>query len=236
MGIVGPCVVFLRTASSWPSFIRQLARTRITRETIRLSYTFTYYIASQLYQLGTRTDLFLISFFLTRPEVGFYGLSQKILLAVVTSSDSITQVLSPQFAQARTISEVKTLLKHMVTYMLLPAGMFALGVLLPREVYTLVFSSQYDISTNVTKALSLAYMITPFLAGMLLVFLYTIKKPRYLLMSNAILCLIVVSMNYHFVPLYRLYAPPMAYGVAHIAVGIFLIVALRYEMGKLPKK
>ena len=236
MGIVGPCVVFIRTALSWPAFMRHLAHARITRETIRLSYTFTYYIASQLYQLATRTDLFLISYFLTRPEVGFYGLSQKILLAVVTSSDSITQVLSPQFAQARTYVEVRTLLKHMATYMLLPASLFAGGILLPKEIYTLVFSAQYDTSTAVTKALSLAYIITPFISGILLVFLYTIKKPRYLLMTNALLCTIILSMNYHFIPSLRLFAAPIAYGVAHVTVGVFLLGALRYEMRLLPKE
>lgn len=236
MGILGPSIVFIRTALSWPAFITMLAHTRVTRETVRFAYTFTYYIASQLYQLATRTDLFLISYYLTRPEVGYYGLSQKILLAVVTSSDSITQVLSPQFAKARTYGDVQTLLKHMRTYMLLPAGMFALGILIPKEVYTLVFSAQYDASTVVTKALSLAYMITPFIAGMLLVFLYTIKKPRYLLISNALLCAIIVSMNYHFIPSLRLFAPAISYGVAHLVVGVFLYSALKYEMRLLPKK
>ncbi len=234
MGFIGPSVVFIRTAIRWRSFMGEIMRNSLSRRTVRLSYTFTYYVATQLYQIASRADLFIVSYFLTRPEVGFYGLSQKILLAIATSSDSITQVLSAQFAKVQTRQEATSLLRSMSTYMLLPMGLFAGALLMPQQVYTLIFSAEYDTSTFLTKTLAGAYIFTPLISGSLLFFLYTIRKPTYLLISNSILCATVLILNTSLVPRMRLYAPAITYAVAFSLVAVFLSLSLRRELRKLP--
>ena len=41
-------------------------KAKIAKEEFRFNYTFTYFIASQFYNLGMRMDLFLLSYFLSK--------------------------------------------------------------------------------------------------------------------------------------------------------------------------
>lgn len=235
LGIVGPVIVFLfiLMRNSW--ILKALAQAHTSSDYVQLRFTITYFISSQLFQLATRADLFMISYFLTRPEVGYYGLSQRIILAVVTSADSITQVMSAQFAKVTTQADVKKTLKHSATYMLVPAGMFLIGALLPTSIYTFVFGDRYIASTFTTKLLSLAYIPFPFLAALLLFFLYTVKKPQYLLIANSLFFLTITTCHYILIPHLRLVAPPISYFIAFSMVTGVMYIMYKKEMKTLPE-
>lgn len=234
LGIVGPIISFMYIImkSRWiPSAIRQATK---SSDHIKIRFTFIYFVSSQLFQLATRADLFMVAYFLTRPEVGYYGLSQRAILAIVTSADSITQVMSPQFAKITSQADVKRTLKHSAVYMLIPAGMFLVGALLPSSVYTFIFGNDYAASSMITRLLSAAYIPFPFLAALLLFFLYTVKKPHYLLIANAIFFISIIVVHYLLIPHLRLVAPAISYFVAFAVVSCALCVMYKKEIKKLP--
>src|SRR3989338_8781146 len=233
LGILGPSIVFLMVLFERKWIITSLVTTRIDSRNIKVGYTLTYFIATQLFSLATRVDLFMVSYFLSSIEVGYYSLSQRIILAVVTSADSITQVLSPQFAIAKTKKEVIALFKRSFTYMLLPAGMFIVGIFLPEFIYDLVFTPNFSASTPITKLLSFAYIPFGFIAAALLFFLYTIKKPVHLLVVNALLLVIFFIGNYVLIPIYGLFTPPLVALTAFVVVSLYIAVFISLELKKL---
>lgn len=234
MGIVGPLIVFLLVFLERKWIIRAFLSARPSKTEIRLRYTFSYFLASQVFNLATRADLFLVAYFLTKPEVGFYGLSQRIVLAVITSSDSITQVMSAQFAKATTQSDIRKLLKHSYFYMLVPTAMFLGGIFMPNTMYELVFSSTYASSTLLTRALSFAYIPYSFLAALLLFFLYTVRKPSYIFICNTIFLISILIGNAILVPHIRLFGPAVSYFSAFMIITVYLRHAFSKEIQRLP--
>lgn len=234
LGIVGPFISFLYIflKSNW--IFKAMRQASISYDFIKIRFTFVYFISSQLFQLATRADLFMVSYFLTRPEVGHYGLSQRAILAVVTSADSITQVMSPQFAKITTQADVKRTLKHAGVYMFIPAGMFLAGALLPSAFYTFIFGNDYAESSIVIRLLSFAYIPFPFLAALLLFFLYTVKKPHYLLLANTIFFLSITFVHYLLIPHLRLLAPALSYFIAFFVVTVTMCIMYKKEIKRLP--
>jgi O-antigen/teichoic acid export membrane protein len=235
LGIVGPLIVFIYIFGQSRWIFRAITQAQASYQHVKLRFTLTYFVSTQLFQLATRADLFMIAYFLTRPEVGYYGLSQRVILAVVTSADSITQVMSPQFAKIKTQHDVKKLLKQSAFYMLIPTGMFLMGAFLPSSIYILVFGKTYEASTLITKLLSFAYIPFPFLAALLLFFLYTVKKPHYLLISNGLFFLTIMIVHTLLIPHLRLVAPPISYFTAFIVVTCAMFTMYRHELKQLPK-
>jgi O-antigen/teichoic acid export membrane protein len=233
-GLVGPAVVFAYILLERAWIVKAFLSSRATRSEIRFKYTFLYFLSTQIFNIATRADLFMVSFFLTRPEVGYYGLSQRVILAVVTSSDSITQVMSPQFAKISSQRDVMRLLKHSYVYMLVPTAMFIGGIIMPSSIYELVFSQTYTASTLLTRALSLAYLPYSFLAALLLFFLYTIKKPMYLLISNLIFLVCILIGNFLLIQNLRVLAPAISYLAAFIIILTYLGYAFKKELQRLP--
>ena len=235
LGIIGPMIVFAIVLAERRWIIGSLVSSPVDRSSLKLGYTLTYFIATQLFSLATRVDLFMISYFLSSAEVGYYGLSQRIILAIVTSSDSITQVLSPQFAQAKNRRDVTSLIKRSFTYMLLPAVLFALAVAAPSFLYELFFTTSFESSTHVTRLLSFAYIPYGFLAVIMLFFLYTIKKPVHLLVANGLFLAVLLVGNYVFIPVYGLLGPPLAFVIAFTVIAFYIVFAFWRELQCLGK-
>ncbi len=207
----------------------------VERSQFRFGYTITYFVASQFLYLSQRMDLFLLSFFLSKsPEIGYYGLAQKIILTVIASIVSITQVLSPNFSKIKTRDEVFYQMKHSLFYMLIPAALFVLLYLTPNQVFYIFFTEKFGETANITKALSLPFIIYVFINIPGLFLLYTVKKPAVILFSNVILFIVVTVGSIILIPKYGPYGPPYALAIAFlINLGIMSVASFR-EYRKLP--
>src|SRR3989339_1995844 len=161
-GILGPLLFFLFLFFEKKYVFVQIAKAKVNKKEFRFGYTLTFFIASQFFNLALRMDLFLLSYFLSRsPEIGYYGLSQKIILTVMASIGSITQVLSPNFSNIKTREEIKHQFKVGIYYLLIPTGLFFLLFLTPNWVFYLFFTEKFAPTASITKALSLGDRIYP---------------------------------------------------------------------------
>jgi len=232
-GILGPLTFFLLLFFEKKHIFLKIIKAPIVKSEFRLGYTLTFFIASQFFNLALRMDLFLLSYFLSRsPEIGYYGLSQKIILTVMASIGSITQVLSPNFSNIKTREEIKHQFKVGIYYLLIPTGLFFLLFLTPNWVFYLFFTEKFAPTASITKALSLAFLIYPILNLPLLYLLYTAKKPIHILTSNIVTFIAVVIGCVYSIPKFGVTGPPYVLAIAFILGGIVQIIASIYEFKK----
>ncbi len=235
-GVIGPLLFFLTLAIDRRDAVFFLSKARVRRSEFRAGYTLTYFIATQLYNLGGRMDLFLLSFFLLKNDVGYYGLSQKIVLSIVTTVVSVTQVLSPNFAKVRTKMEARKELRHGFFYLLIPTFLYILVFLTPNWVYYLFFTERFAPTAAITKALVPAYLIFT-LGNLPLQFvLYTIRKPIYVLYGNVLYFLIMTIGCYVLIPQIGIKAPPLINALAILAPVTVLSLTTFYAYKKLPNR
>jgi len=217
-GILGPAIFFLVLFFDKKHIFIKVIKAPIVKEQFRFGYTITFFIASQFFNLALRMDLFLLSYFLSKsPEVGYYGLAQKIILTVTASIASITQVLSPNFSKVKTKAETFKELRHGMTYLLIPIVLFILLYFLPNQVFYIFFTEKFAKTAAITKALSLPYMIYVFMNIPILFLLYTVKKPGVILIANLAVFIIVSVGCYFLIPKFGIFGPPYA-----LAAGFFV--------------
>jgi O-antigen/teichoic acid export membrane protein len=227
-GILGPLVFFLLLFLGKREIVLKILKSPVVKSEFRFGYTLTFFIASQFFNLATRMDLFLLSFFFSKSaEVGYYGLAQKIILTVMASVISITQVLSPNFSRIKTKKEIGKELRHGLLYMLIPAFLFVALFFTPNQVFYLFFTEKFAKTAAITKALSLPFIIYAFQSIPVLFLLYTVKKPNIIFIINFIFFVIVTVGCYYIIPKYGVFGPPYV-----IAVGFALssIVAVIFSI------
>lgn len=232
-GVVSQIVFFAMLMFDKRVFVLDLLKEPLEKTHVRLGYTMTFFAASQLFNLASRIDLFMLSFFLVKTEVGYYGLAQKIILTVLTMVNSITQVLSPQFAKAETRHEVLSLLKKGFVYMMLPTVMFIALIIVPQNVFVFAFKEKVTRAVLITRMLSVPFILYGLTAIPVLFFLYTIKKPAHLLYINGLFLAIVSVGCFVFIPQFGVYAPPYVFIAAFIAVTIYITVFFVRELRSL---
>jgi len=224
-GIVGPLIFFGLLFFEKKTIVLTVFKSTINRSDFRLSYTLTYFIASQFYNLSLRMDLFLLSYFRTKAEVGYYGLAQKVILTVMTTITSITQVLSPMFSRVKTRSQMRHLWKTGLTYLSLPCGLFFLLFFLPYPVFDLFFTAKYSQTAAIIKMLSLPFILFTLLNLPQLFLLYTVKKPGIILITNVIFFILVTGGCFLIIPHLGVKGPPYILFIALLVAGSILTIA-----------
>lgn len=233
-GIVGPAIFFLLLLWEKKDLVYVLAKAEVKREEFRFGYTLTYFIGSQFLNLGQRMDLFLLSYYLMKSSVGYYGLSQKIILTIITTTVSITQVLSPSFSRINQKKNVYKEMKHGFYYLLLPSGLFLTLFLLPNEVFYLFFTHNFAQTAAITKALSLPYILSALGSLPLLFLLYSVKKPIYILWANFAFFVVITVGCYVLIPIKGAFGPPIAVGLAYAVNTVIMVIAAYIEYRKMP--
>ncbi len=214
-GVVGPALFIGITFYKNPETIKELLfRTHTSRKHFRVRYTMTNFLSAQFGNLAMRMDLFIMSYFKLPNAVADYGLAQKIILTIISTVVSITQVLSPKFATLKTKVDVRAELKHSFIFLLIPTAMFAGLIIIPDSFYYMLFTDKFTDMPLFARLLGGAYTLFCILQIFNLFHLYTFKKLRVLLWTN-ILFMVIVSVGcFRFIPIYGPVAAPVMLAVA----------------------
>lgn len=225
--ILGPLIFFLFLFFEKKHVLLNILKAPIKKEEFKPGYTLTYFLASQFFNLGTRMDLFILSFYFPKSEiVGYYGLSTKIILTLFASVSSITQVLSPDYSKLKNDKEFKSLLKKSFLYLLAPTFLFFLLFLTPKKIFQIAFTEKFSLTSEITHMLALSYLIYPIMNIPWLFFLYTIKKPKYILVGTIIFFILISSFCYVLTPRVKIYAGPISIFTALLITFGYLIFYL----------
>jgi len=217
-GVVGPLIFIGIAAWYYRSDVSEIMNdVKTSREQLRIEYTLTNFIASQFFNIGMRMDLFIMSFFGLKAQVADYGLAQKVMLTIISTVVSITQVLSPKYALVKTRLQAKQMMKQSMLYLMIPTLCFAVLLFLPDFIFTLIFTSKFVETPMLTRLLGLAYIIYSLGAVFGLFHLYTFKKPNVLLYSNIVFFLVITIGCFVLVPHLKAYAGPLV-----LAVGLLV--------------
>lgn len=228
-GLIGPLIFFLMVLFKNYDRIVPIRNATFNRSEIKVNYTLTYFAASQFYNVGLRMDLFLLSFFGLGAQVGYYASAQKIILSIIATIVSISQVLSPQFASAENRTQVLKLFKKGLMYMLIPIGIFCALILTPSILFRMIFTDTFNDAIIITKILAVPFMLSTIGTLFMLYLLYTVKKPIYILIANILFFTIVSIGSYLLIPTYGMFGPPFALGLAYIVATGILVAAFFRE-------
>ncbi|KXK08932.1 MAG: hypothetical protein UZ21_OP11001000493 [Microgenomates bacterium OLB22] len=143
----------------------------------------------------------------------------------------MTQVLSPLFAKSATPDELQATMRKGLAYMSLPTFAFLGAILCPDFIYHFVFGHRYDTAIPLTRMLSTGYILYSYLALAVLFFLYTIKKAGHLIIVNGTILAVVAGVCWVLIPQIGLLGAPIAYVLAFLAAGLYIIGAWRHEYG-----
>ena len=233
-GILGPAIFFFLLFFDKKYVFQQIIRAAVDKREFRFTYTLTFFVASQFFNLALRMDLFLLSFFFSKsPEVGYYGLAQKIILTIIASLVSITQVLSPNFSRIKTKLEIFKELRHGLLYLLIPAALFVVLFFTPGWVFNLFFTENFSQTASITRALSLPFIIYVFMNLPMLFLLYTVKKPAVILVANLAVFIIVSVGCYFLIPRFGVFGPPWAIAGAFLVNLLILSFSAYKEYKKI---
>jgi len=228
-GILGPAIFFFLLFFDKKYVFQQIIKAPVDKREFRFGYTLTFFVASQFFNLALRMDLFLLSFFFSKsPEVGYYGLAQKIILTIIASLVSITQVLSPNFSRIKTKLEIFKELRHGLLYLLIPAALFVVLFFTPGWVFNLFFTENFSQTASITRALSLPFIIYVFMNLPMLFLLYTVKKPSVILVANLAVFIIISVGCYFLIPRFGVFGPPWAIATA-FSVNLLILSFAAYK-------
>lgn len=232
-GVVGPVIFFVLVYASKKNHMAAMMKAPIERSDFRISYTLTYFIASQFFNLGLRMDLFLLSYFLSK-DLGDYGAAQKIVLTIITTIVSITQVISPAYAKIKSKKDLLINIKPAVLYMLIPTAIFFALFLTPDWIFELFFTNKFYHTPAIARQLAIVYLPYSFISLFHLFLLYSVKRPGDILIGNIAIFLIVSIGCYLFIPVYGVTAAVGSVGAAFAVASIILIGFSYREYKKLP--
>jgi len=235
-GIVGPAI-FIAIAI-WRyrlqvNIIVKVAKT--SRAQLKIRYTLTNFVATQFFNLGMRMDLFILSYFGLRTQVADYGLAQKVMLTIISTIVSITQVLSPRYALIKTKIQAKAEFKHSIAYLMLPTALFALLIILPDWVFTIIFTHKFIETPVLTRAMGAAYILYSLGQVFALFYLYTFKKPQMLLVTNIIFFIIMTGGCFTVIPHLKAITGPIMLTLGFAFLVVSQGIGFVKEYRKLPE-
>lgn len=220
-GILGPAIFIGMAAWFYRTDVGQIiSNVKVSRKQLRIEYTLTNFIASQFFNLGMRMDLFIMSYFGLRTQVADYGLAQKVMLTIISTVVSITQVLSPKYALVKTQEQAARMIKQSALYLMIPTICFGALLLVPDWFFHLVFTAKFVETPMLTRLSGLAYMLFSVGQVFALFHLYTFKRPQVLLVSNIIYFIFVTTACFILVPQLQAFAGPLVLGIGLLGVTI----------------
>ncbi len=111
--------------------------------------------AGLLFALASRVDVWLMGYFLTKSEIGVYGMAQRIALPLIAVSESVDGALSPVASAIKAREGVGSFLKSSLATV---GGVMAIGLLYATavpQVVPVLFGEAYQSGVWVTSLLCL---------------------------------------------------------------------------------
>lgn len=234
-GVVGPLTVFLLIFYRKKEALNQILKSPIEKKIFSLKFTFTFFLASQIFNLAQRIDLLFLSFYFPKSALlGYYGLAQKIILTVIASVISITQVLSPQYALIKTKKETIKLFKTSFIYLSLPTFLFVILAFLPDKIFTLFFTEKYFLTSSITHRLSWPFIFYNYLHIPFLFLLYSVKKTEKIFVGNLIFFLTSLLGAIFLTQKLNVFAPAVYYLFSYFLILFVNGFFVYQEIKKLP--
>jgi O-antigen/teichoic acid export membrane protein len=115
--------------------------------------------AGLLFALASRIDIWLMGYFLTKPEIGVYGMAQRIALPLVVMQESVDGTISPAASAIKAREQVGSFLKASLKTVV---GVGAVGLvyaLFVPQVIPFLFGEAYQSGIWLTSLLCVRFIV-----------------------------------------------------------------------------
>ncbi len=115
--------------------------------------------AGLLFALASRADVWLMGYFLTKAEIGVYGMAQRVALPLLAISESVDGTLSPVASAIKEHQHVRAFLKSSLVTVVGVMAMSALYAMIVPQVVPVLFGEAYQSGVWVTSLLCLRVVV-----------------------------------------------------------------------------
>ncbi|GIW62526.1 MAG: hypothetical protein KatS3mg090_0352 [Patescibacteria group bacterium] len=232
LGVLGPLIVIVISLFYKRNAFVYSLKEKLEFSMIDLSYVLTFFLASQIFALASRMDLFIVSYYYPNEMVGFYGLAQKVVLTVMVTVSSITQIISPQFSQVKNKQEFFAVLKKGFVFLSLPALFYLMIFFIPDFIYVLLFTKEYAPAFYYIRYMSLSYILYPFISLIYLVVLYVLREPKIIAIANMFFLIIVSFGSLYLIPVVGIKGALLSLFIGYLITLLVFIILCYKKVNK----
>lgn len=186
--------------------------------------------AGLMFALASRLDVWLMGYFLTKAEVGIYGMAQRVALPLMAISESVDGALSPAASAIKTREGIGYFLKSSLATVV---GVMAMGLLYAvavPQVVPALFGETYQSGVWITSLLCLRIVIS--IASSPFTWLaYNFDYAKVQWVVRVVQLCVMVALNLILLSHWSIFAPATAWIVFELigtlSVVVFLLLSLR---------
>ena len=177
-----------------------------------LIYSYPMFLTSSMMFLITYTDIFMISYFISESDVGFYSAALKIASVVTFILASLNGYIAPQISSAYAkgeFSKIKKIYRYSLKIILFVSiPIFLLIILLPNQLMS-IFGSNFYQYGNVLLILGIASLINALCGSVGYILNMTDNQAIYMKIISIGL-IINIILNYFLIPIYSIIGAAIA--------------------------
>ncbi len=200
-------------------------------------YSWPLIFAEIIWKVFKWTDSFLIGYFQTATEVGFYNAAIPIAFLLTFSSDLIMQMFIPlinkEYSQKK-MEVVKQLSQQVGKWLFfINLPILILLIMFPEWFLTLLFGQEYTVAARATQILSLGVIFLSF-SGVSTRLIAMAGKSKKLLWNTLVVALINVALNIFLIPKYGINGAAISTTICFILTSVIVTIQAYKETGIIP--
>jgi O-antigen/teichoic acid export membrane protein len=197
-----------------------------------ISYALPLAMAGVIYTIIGQIDTFLIGFFSTSSEVGYYNIAYLLATNLLVALNAVTPVFKPMIAEAKSnthaVRNRYQLATRWVTMLTLPP---AITLLLAPEIYLgVLFTQEFAVASGTTVALVLGYLLNA-ASGPEGMVLEGLGYTKLTFLNSVVLLSINATLGIFFIPKLGILGAGIATAVALGSVGFLGVAEIYYLRG-----
>lgn len=178
--------------------------------------------------ISSRVDVLILIQLAGSFETGIYAAANRLAMGVPLVAGSFATVLAARFAAFNEIDQVRSFFKKSVALSSIFAGGIVAGIFLSPFIISF-FGEEYQRSVQVLQWLLVAIIPLALSTPAVVVLIYYFKKPEIVTYMAVVQLVIVIFVNYVFIPSLGIWAPVWAVGISQfLTTTITYFYALKY--------
>lgn len=169
--------------------------------------------------IAARIDVLLVLQMLGAYKAGVYGIASTLAVGVPLIIGSFATILAVKFASITDPKSLKDFFYKSIGLSILISGLLPVGVLISPFVISF-FGEKYAEASPVLQWLFVALIPFTLSTPAVNILIYHFKKPQIIAYLSVFQLLIIVGINYYYLPTLNIYAPVLAIGLSNLSTMI----------------
>lgn len=176
----------------------------------------------------SRVDIILLTALSSPFAAGIFSAAARFALVLTLIVSSLGNVTTPRFSVFNNKQQIKNYIKKLLGLITLIVFAAAILAIFAKPLILFVFGSEYSQAIPVFQALTVAMI--PFIYSIATTgpLIYSFNKPNFVAAVTIIQVTILIVLDLILIPIYGVFAPPIALGASNLLVLIITGLKLKY--------